>query len=253
LLINASPDLHWQIEANRELQPRSPAPRSSPIAGALLTNSDLDHVLGLFCLREGNRVNIYATSAVRRTLERHLGLSDILGAFCGVAWHEPPGDRLEALPGRETGKNLLTYRAVALPGKPPPFAKDIPLQEMHSVAYQLADAQTGGRLLVAPDVAALNDELLEALSSADAVLFDGTFWSTDELSRVKPHAPGAGEMGHVTIRDCSLGLLGRLRAKRKIYIHINNTNPILASDSRERAAVEAAGIIVGSDGFEFEL
>jgi pyrroloquinoline quinone biosynthesis protein B len=60
-------------------------------------------------------------------------------------------------------------------------------------------------------------------------------------------------MGHVTIRDCSLGLLGRLRAKRKIYIHINNTNPILASDSRERAAVEAAGIMVGSDGFEFEL
>jgi pyrroloquinoline quinone biosynthesis protein B len=145
------------------------------------------------------------------------------------------------------------YRAIFLPGKPPPFAKDIPPQGSHSVAYQFLDSQTGGRLLVAPDVGALNEPLLEALSSSDAVLFDGTFWSADELSQVKSHAPKAGEMGHVTIRDWSLSLLGKLAARHKIYIHINNTNPILASDSPERAAVEAAGIIVGTDGFEFEL
>ena len=115
------------------------------------------------------------------------------------------------------------------------------------------DARTGGRLLVAPDVGAVNDELLEALSSSEAVLFDGTFWSADELARVKSRAPKAGEMGHVTIEECSLKLLAKLPARHKIYIHINNTNPILASESPERAAVEAAGVMVGADGLEFEL
>jgi len=117
----------------------------------------------------------------------------------------------------------------------------------------LMDAQTGGRLLVAPDVGALNDDLLKALSSSHAVLFDGTFWSADELTRFKSRAPKASEMGHVTIQDCSLRLLGELSARHKIYIHINNTNPILASNSPERTAVESAGIMVGTDGFEFEL
>jgi len=145
------------------------------------------------------------------------------------------------------------YRAIELPGKPPPFAKAIPSEGSHSIAYQLMDARTGGRLLVAPDVGDLNDKLLEALSSSDAVLFDGTFWSADELSRVKLRAPKAGEMGHVTIRDCSLNLLAKSPARHKIYVHINNTNPILAPDSPQRAAVEAAGVMVGADGFEFEL
>jgi pyrroloquinoline quinone biosynthesis protein B len=121
------------------------------------------------------------------------------------------------------------------------------------VAYQFMDERTGGRLLVAPDIGALNDQLLEALSSSDAVLCDGTFWSGDELSQVKPLAPKAGEMGHITIGDCSLKLLARLPAQHKIYIHINNTNPILAINSPERIAVESAGIMVGTDGFEFEL
>jgi pyrroloquinoline quinone biosynthesis protein B len=121
------------------------------------------------------------------------------------------------------------------------------------VAYEVIDGRTGGRLLVAPDVAEVTDGLRTALLESDAVLFDGTFWSGDELVRVKERAPLAAEMGHVTIRDTSLALLGGLRAARKIYIHINNTNPVLAPGSTERAAVEAAGITVGFDGLEFEL
>jgi pyrroloquinoline quinone biosynthesis protein B len=108
-------------------------------------------------------------------------------------------------------------------------------------------------LLVAPDAGALTPQLLEALAGSDAVLFDGTFWSGEELSAVRPDAPTAEEMGHVTIKDCSLDLLRKLPARHKIYIHINNTNPVLSPDSAERAAVEAAGIVVGADGLEFEL
>jgi pyrroloquinoline quinone biosynthesis protein B len=115
------------------------------------------------------------------------------------------------------------------------------------------DRNTGGQLLVAPDVGGWNDALLAAMAESDAVLFDGTFWSGDELQRVKATARTAAEMGHVTIRDDSLAVLGKLSAARKVYIHINNTNPVLSPGSPERAAVEAAGIVVGYDGLEFEI
>jgi pyrroloquinoline quinone biosynthesis protein B len=106
---------------------------------------------------------------------------------------------------------------------------------------------------VAPDVGAVNKGLSEALKNSDAVLFDGTFWSGDELKGLKSTARTAGEMGHVTIRDTSLELLRKLPARRKIYIHINNTNPVLAADSPERAVVESARVEVGWDSLEFEL
>ena len=115
------------------------------------------------------------------------------------------------------------------------------------------DQKTGGRLLVAPDVACCNDALAAAMGEADAVLFDGTFWSGDELAHVKDKALTAAEMGHLTIKDNSLDLLRKLPARHKIYIHVNNTNPVLPPDSPERAAVAAAGIVVGYDGLEFEI
>ena len=147
------------------------------------------------------------------------------------------------------------YRAIELDGKPPRFAQNAEpgLSGGQSVAYQFFDPRTNGRLLVAPDVAAVNQQLLEALKSSDVVLFDGTFWSADEMMRVKAKAPTASEMGHLTIRDGSLEMLAGLAAKHKVYIHINNTNPILSPESPERVAVQAAGITVGRDGLEYEL
>jgi len=248
-LINAAPDLALQIEASPSLQPNSSTLRNSPISGVLLTNADLDHVLGLFTLREGGPLSIHATHATRAMANGFLGLTAILGPFCGTIWHEPP--TLEFAP--LIGSSTLMYRAIELPGEAPAFAGGGPHPGVHSVAYQFMDQQSGGRLLVAPDVGGVNDALLKALTESDAVLFDGTFWSDDELSRVKSNAPKASGMGHVTIRDCSLDLLRRLSARIKIYIHINNTNPILAPGSPEHAAVEAAGIKVGVDGDEFQL
>jgi pyrroloquinoline quinone biosynthesis protein B len=252
-LVNASPDLPAQIQDFPDLQPRPDSLRNSPLTDVLLTNSDLDHVLGLFSLREGGRLNIHATAAVRDTLAGCLGLETVLNTFCGSNWHEPPLADFQRLSPDPAPAPSLLYRAIELPGHPPPFAKSATHAGIQSVAYQFLDPQTGGRLLVAPDVAAVNQGLLEALATSDAVLFDGTFWSADELGGVKPNAPKAAEMGHVTIRDCSLELLGKLAARTKIYIHINNTNPVLAPHSPERATVEAAGITVGEDGFEFEL
>ena len=252
-LINASPDLSLQISQFADLQPRARPFRNSPLAGVLLTNSDLDHLLGLYLLREGAALDVYATAAVRATAENELGLETVLNSFCGSKWIEPPMKDFSSL-GRSDGGIL--YRAIELPGAPPLFAnKNQPPERGvgHSVAYQMMDARTGGRLLVAPDVAEITPQLSQALSASDLVLFDGTFWSPEELSAVRPGARQAGDMGHVTIRDGSLKLLAALPARAKVYIHINNTNPILASDSPERKAVEGAGITVGRDGLEFEL
>ncbi|MGO8699482.1 MAG: pyrroloquinoline quinone biosynthesis protein PqqB [Limisphaerales bacterium] len=251
-LVNASPDLPAQIRSFPELQPHAGALRGTPIAGVLLTNADLDHVLGLFLLREGGRLHIYATNTVRQTLDRSMGLTPLLDAFCGVAWRLPSENDFAPLEGGE-GKSSLLCRAIGLPGKPPLFAEGKHREGTHSVAYQFMDQRTGRRLLVAPDVAECHGALSAALQESDAVLFDGTFWSGNELSRVKPQARTAADMGHLTIKDDSLALLGGLRAPRKIYVHINNTNPVLCPGSPEQAAVAAAGIEVGYDGLEFEL
>lgn len=218
-----------------------------------MTNSDLDHVLGVFSLREGNGLDVYASSATRSVADSCLGLETVLNRFCGSTWHEPATTDFIQLAQESGSQRVLLYRAIELPGKPPPFAGTEKIRQGHSLAYQFKDPETGGRLLVAPDVAEINQGLREALATSDAVLFDGTFWSADELAKVRPGAQKASEMGHVTIRDGSLDLLTQSPASTKVYIHINNTNPILAAKSAERAAVEAAGIKVGWDGFEFDL
>lgn len=218
----------------------------------LLTNADLDHVLGLLSMREGGRLQIYATEAVRGVLTGGAGLRAILDSFCGVDWHEPPVE-LTALHGIDGVAGDVEFRAIPLPGNAPLYAGGQSQPGVHSVAYQFMDRKTGARLLVAPDVAACNDDLKKVLLESNAVLFDGTFWSDGELSSLKPNARTATQMGHLTIRDASLGLLSGLPAARKVYIHINNTNPILAPGSPERVAVDKAGITVGQDGMEFDL
>ena len=252
-LINASPDLPAQIRTFPDLQPKHGTLRNSPICGIFLTNADLDHVLGLFSLREGGRLHIYTTSAIREILDECLGLTTVMNAFCGVVWHDPPETDFAPLTGTGEVPGSLSYRAIRLPGRPPLFANGKHSEGVCSIAYCIMDHKSGGRLLVAPDVAGCNAALNEALQASDAVLFDGTFWSSDELLQIKANGRTAEEMGHVTVKDHSLALLRTLPASRKIYIHINNTNPILSPDSPEQTAVAAAGVEVGHDGLEFEL
>ena len=224
-----------------------------------MTNADLDHVLGLFLLREGGPMNVYATTAIRATVDQALGLTGILDHFCGVEWRQPPTEFV-ALTASDGRSQELLYRAIPLPARPPVFAKAGSREDSlltstatSNVAYQFLNPQTNRRLLVAPDVAEVTEQLSKAMTESDAVLFDGTFWSGDELAQVKFGARTARDMGHVTIRDGSLKLFAGLAARHKVYIHINNTNPVLSADSPEREAVEAASIVVGYDGLEFEL
>ena len=250
-LINASPDVTAQIRGCEDLQPEAGELRGTPISEILLTNADLDHVLGLFCLREGRKLQVHAPQTVRDTLDAGLNLTPMMNAFCGIAWHEPPAVNFGPIEREDGRRSALEYRALKLPGKPPLFATKERTDGTHSVAYQIVDRDTGGRLLVAPDVAACTETLMQAMRESDAVIFDGTFWSEDELLRLKPGSRTATQMGHVTMADTSLSILRSLQARHKVYTHINNTNPVLSPASPERALVEAAGIVIGRDGLEF--
>ena len=254
-LLNASPEIRQQIEAFPPLHPRDR--RHSPIQGVLLTNGDLDHCLGLLSLRESHPLLVYATERVRvgfiernvfyRTLERFPGQ---------VTWRIlKPGRREELLgvDGRESG---LVAEALPVPGKPPVHLEGLMRPDPEdNVGVRIRDEATGGTLAYMSAVGALTDSVRQALDGADCVFFDGTFWSSDELSGPGLMAKTAEDLAHLPIggEDGSLKAVARLSARRRVYIHINNTNPILREDSAERRAVEAAGCEVAFDGMEVTL
>ena len=228
-LVNASPDLLRQIETTPGLQPRRDLSRNTPIAGVLLTNADIDHALGLLLLRQQQKpLVVYATDETRAALS---WLDRTLSRFCGIEWRKINSD-FQRLNGS------IAFRAVEL---------------SHSVAFQVLDEPSGRLALVAPAVSKLTRDLSEAAADSEVIFFDGTFWSNDELAAVRPGARSAREMNHLPINGGSLDFLRQSPARRKIYIHINNTNPILMPGSPERTELDQAGIEVGCDGLEIVL
>jgi pyrroloquinoline quinone biosynthesis protein B len=250
-LVNASPDLPRQIECSDFLRPQAGSGRHSPIEGVLLTNADLDHILGLVLMREGGRLQVHAPAGVREALVGGLNFDALADAFSGADWHLPPEGHFQPLVLREDGTSGLNYRVHPLSSDPPRYARSA--GGTQSVAYEIHDPRTGGRLMVAPDVASISSAFLEAMQEADAIVFDGTFWSSTELREFRRNARTSEQMGHLPISTGSLDILRTLPARHKIYVHINNTNPVWRPNSLERKDVEQAGVQIGYDGLAFEL
>jgi pyrroloquinoline quinone biosynthesis protein B len=246
LLVNASPDVLRQIEAFPPLHPR--APRDTPIGGIALTNGDLDHVVGLLSLRESQPLVVLATERVRTGLvERNAMLRTLARTPDQVRW-------VPLAVGREVTLDPvgLGVTALAAPGKLPvhltgvlePSAED-------NVALRLRDLGTGRVLVVATAVGSL-DGVDAIVAGADAVLFDGTFWSEDELVAQGLGKARARDMAHVPIGGEGGSLL-HVKTPRRVYTHVNNTNPVLREGSPERAEVERAGWEIAHDGMEIAL
>jgi pyrroloquinoline quinone biosynthesis protein B len=253
-VIHAPPDVRAQVESFPPLLPSEGA-RGSGIEGVLLTGADLDQVLGLLTLREGPPLAVHATAAVRRSLALGLSLPATLEAYAGAEWREPPAAPAPLLTrdGRPSG---LLYAAFVLPGQPPRYLRGrTGPSPGDCVGYLLVEEATGAGLVVAPALAALDAAILDRLGGCEALLLDGTFWRDDELPRLGVGTLRAAEMGHVPVGGPagSLAAVRSLPVARKIYVHVNNTNPMLIDDSPERQAVEAAGVEVGRDGMEIEL
>jgi pyrroloquinoline quinone biosynthesis protein B len=139
-----------------------------------------------------------------------------------------------------------------VPAGPPRFAREE--RPGHTVGLVLEDERTGGSCAFVPGCGALDDGLLGRLRAVDLVLFDGTFWTDDELIGLGIGERTARQMDHLPVSgpDGSLARLATLAARR-VYTHINNTNPMLLEHGRERAEVERAGLLVGADGMRFTL
>jgi pyrroloquinoline quinone biosynthesis protein B len=253
-LIGASPDIRTQIESFPLLHPQGKV-RGSAIEGILLTCADLDHVLGLFVLREGGTLHIHATPAVQISLCQGLGLEAVLHKYCRLKWHEPP-DQPEPLRLGNRQPSGLLFQAFPVPGNPPKYMEGMATTGPGDcIGYLIKDERTRGRLAVLPGSMAFDAALGRRLKDCDVVLFDGTFWSEEELIRLGAGNTAASAMGHLPVGgfEGSLVPLARLPARRKIYLHINNTNPILLDDSPERRQVDACGVEVGRDGLELEV
>ncbi len=256
-LLNASPDIARQIEAFPPLQPSKFHPRGTPIHGVLLTNADLDHTLGLLLMREGSVASIHASQETEAALTEGLGLLPTLRSFCKtkvvrVSQAERPLQYADGSP------SPLVYRAFKVPCKRPRFAAKVRTTEpdgQGAIGYAIRDLKTGGRLIYAPEILKVTEDLAALMNDCELLLFDGTCWSEDEMARRGIAGPTAAKMGHIPINGeaGSLRALAGVTLPRKIYVHINNTNPILFEGSPERRRVIAAGWQIGEDGMEFKI
>ena len=254
-LLNASPDIRQQIEAFPPLTPPAGNARGSGIAAIFLTDADLDHTLGLLILREGLRRTIYATATVRQALTEGVAFVPALRHYCDIDWREPATELTPLLhsDGLPSG---LSYAACVVAGHPPLYmGPHTEPQPGDRVGYRFVDERTGGRLLYFPGLAALQDPVRDLLADCDALLLDGTFWSEHEMVETQTGRKNATEMGHLPVGgpQGSLSQIATLPIKHRIYVHINNTNPILIENSPEHAALKEMGVEVGWDGLEFTL
>ena len=258
-LLNASPEIRQQLESFSALHPK--APRHWPVDAIVLTNGDLDHTLGLLSLRESHPLAVYATERVRRGFTEGNVLYRTLERFPGqVTWRTLQPGREVALAGVDGQGSGLLIEAVAVPGKLPiHLERGVDAAGVgdarDNIGLKIRDAATGRRLAYFPAAGGLTPEIRKALADADCVFFDGTFWSSDELPALGLGTKRAEDMAHLPVggEAGSLAALRGLSAPRRIYIHINNTNPLLRDNSMERKEAEAAGWEIAWDGMEVGL
>lgn len=244
VILNASPDIRAQIAASPALHPRHL--RDTPITGVLLTNGDIDHVAGLLSLREQQSFTLYATGEIHGVLAANPLMQAVDSTRVPrtpIALDQP----VTLLPG-------LTATLFAVPGKVPLY------MEGETVQTDLEGEQTTGVHLQAkgrniyyiPGCAAVTDRLATRLQGADLVFFDGTLWRDDEMIAMGLSQKTGRRMGHISMSgpDGSIAALRDLGIGRKIYIHMNNSNPVLRPDTPERSEAETAGWTIGQDGME---
>jgi len=253
VLFNASPDVLAQIKAFPALQPGRGI-RDTGIRAIVLVDGQIDHTTGLLMLREGKPLEIWCTDMVHEDLTTGNPLFHILGHYCRVNWHRLPIEAGNAF--AIDGIEHLRFASVALKSKAPPYSphRDNP-HDGDNIGMQITDTRSGGTVFYAPGLGEIEPHLEPLLAQADAVMVDGTFWTDDEMVRLGISSKRAREIGHLPQSGAGgmISVLQPLKAKRKILIHINNTNPILNEDAPERAQLTRAGIEVAYDGMDLEV
>lgn len=251
VLFNASPDVRAQLEGFPEIHPKNKV-RGTGIEAIVIIDSQIDHATGLLILREGDPLKIYCTEMVKQDLTTGFPIFNILEHFCGVEDHTIPlNGEAFSIPNIDD----LEFIALPLKSKAPPYSphRNDP-HEGDNIGMIIRQTSTGKSTFYAPGLGAIEPHVEKAMSEADCVMVDGTCWTNDELASVgRPllardigHIPQSGEDGMIEFLDT-------LDKPRKILIHINNTNPILNEESKERDILTQHGIEVSYDNMKIEL
>jgi pyrroloquinoline quinone biosynthesis protein B len=250
-LLNASPDLRMQIEATPCLWP-SGISLHSPIQSVVITAAEADTVAGLLSLREFQPLDIFATRSVLRILREDNSLFALLDRVPRQA------DWKAIQPDAEFQVGQLRFRPFSLAAGYPGFVRPerkAELEANEAVLGLRIESPSGGRMAYLPGAARVEASWREWLQECDLLLFDGTFWTEDELCCVRGGGKRASEMGHLPLSgpNGSLAALSDIDRPRRIYFHINNTNPILDESSEAFVEVRNAGWEVARDGMEIEI
>lgn len=258
VIVNASPDLRQQINDNPPLHPRE-GKRHSPIVGVVLTNADVDNVAGLLTLRESHPLAVYATRRVLSVLKANSIFNVLNPQF--VERRPLAMREFAEVADRDGNGTGVLVEAFPVPGKVALYQEDptdgpnFGTQPEDSIGLKISSADRRNHFFYIPGCAAMTDDLALRLRGAPLVFFDGTLWRDDEMIRAGVGTKTGKRMGHMSLADTdgTLAAFEPLGVKRKIFIHINNTNPILLADTPERAAIEAAGWEAAHDGMEITL
>lgn len=257
-LLNASPDIRQQIQANPCLHPKQ-GKRHSPIVGAILTNADVDHIGGLLTLRESHPLALYATRRVMSVISQN-SLFNILNPEF-VARRDLPVHQTTELKFKDGTASGLQVELFPVPGKVALYLEDESAGDNFgsvpedTVGLCISSKASGKCFYYLPGCAAMPADLCERVRGSDLVFFDGTTWVDEEMIASGCGVKTGQRMGHM----CMDGPEGSMRAfegldvKRKIFIHINNTNPALIENSPERARANDAGWEIGYDTMEVIL
>lgn len=248
-VLNAAPDLRQQILDNPPLHPKT-GPRGSPLCAVLLTGAEIDQVTGLLTLRERQAFDLWASAPTLAALAMN-PIFEALAADIVARRTVTPGAAFAPLPG-------LTVTPLDVPGKAPLYlerTRPDPTASAPGDALAFVLDHAGKRAVFAPGVKTVTGELMAACDGADAIFIDGTLFADDEMIRVGEGAKTGRRMGHLPMTgDGSIVAAFRaVAARRKLFIHINNTNPAARRGSAERAALAAEGWEIAEDGMEIHL
>ncbi|ODA67453.1 Coenzyme PQQ synthesis protein B [Methyloligella halotolerans] len=259
VLLNATPDLRQQINETPELHPDPNGPvRNSPIKAVVLTNGDVDHVAGLLNLREGQPFTIYGSERVLGVLAEN-SIFNVLNPEIVDRVPMTLGEPFQVKgPDGPVG---IEIEGFAVPGKVALYledesaGEDFGTQEGDTVGLKVTDTIAGTHFFYVPGCAQVDDRLKERLTGAPLVFFDGTLFTNDEMLRQGMLQKTGERMGHMNMSGPkgTLAAFEDLGVERKVFIHINNSNPVLREDSEERAVVTKAGWDVAFDGMKLEL
>ena len=216
----------------------------------VVTNGDVDHIAGLISLREQTGFALHGTDAVLGVINNN-SLFDVLDRSKVPRRQFAIGETVDL-------GNGLFFAAFHAPGKVPLYletgAPDTEQRSSFTVGLKLwrDPART---LVYLPGCGRVDDDLRREIEGAALLLFDGTVWTDGEMADAGTGSKTGRRMGHLPVSgaDGSMAALQNVTCARRVFVHLNNTNPLLVDGSPQRLAAEALGWETGFDGMEILL